>query len=393
MSAIPAEFYGETNPSIQFKSSPPLKTKPAGEKGAVLSKAEKKAFDKATAAGSGQKFHPVTLLSNRKFLIISGSALFLVFIIGASWYYWHQATSVSSPAPSTPAAQPVASVTPPAATPSTPLAPVVVSTSTPSANEVASTISSAATTSLVFPSSLLGNTVDSDQDGLTDAEEQLFKTDPKNAYTAGNGYSDSSNVYWLYDPTSKDPNARLIDSGLVEQYTNPVFNYKLYYPSSWSIAASDNSNRDVTFSAENGEQVEVRVFDLDPAQSFSDWFSVWAPDQKISDLVPFSTVFHYQGLRRSDYLVYYFADQRYRYVILYHPADAAAAAINYREVIKMMAHSFQPFGSSASVPSLGTTATSSVAVVASSTASSTISSTTSPSLGPLFPVNTTTSNS
>lgn len=414
IATIPAEFYGGQNPSIQFKNT--TKATPAAPSPVkpLLSKADKKALDSATASGSGHPFHPATLFTDRRFLIITGSCLFVLFIIGAGWFYWHQATSASIV--KAPPTAPVAVIPTPTPTP------VVVPTDT--ANSVVTippsttptvptpTLPALAGGSLDFPSGLLGNSIDSDNDGLSDAEEQLFGTDPGNPNTANNGFSDSSNVFWLYDPTSKNPSARLIDSGLVKEYINPVFNYKIYYPSSWAVGSVDTNDRDILFSTITGENIEMRVFDLDPNQTFADWFAIWAPDQKMSELTSFSTVFQFPGMRRQDYLVYYFQDQKYRYVLLYHPADPSAATINYREVIKMMAHSFQPFGAASSSPAFdgGVTSTlesstsSSLDIASSSTsatATSSLSATTSttttvgplaPSAKPTTPATTTTSS-
>ncbi|MFA6047421.1 MAG: hypothetical protein WCV59_01735 [Parcubacteria group bacterium] len=51
--------------------------------------------------------------------------------------------------------------------------------------------------------------LDSDQDGLTDQEEALYGTDPKNADTDGDGYSDGTEVKSGYDPTKPAPGDKL----------------------------------------------------------------------------------------------------------------------------------------------------------------------------------------
>lgn len=44
--------------------------------------------------------------------------------------------------------------------------------------------------------------IDSDSDGLPDALELKFKTDPLNPDSDGDGYKDGQEVYWGYDPLS-----------------------------------------------------------------------------------------------------------------------------------------------------------------------------------------------
>lgn len=51
---------------------------------------------------------------------------------------------------------------------------------------------------------------DSDQDGLSNAEEALYHTDPNNPDTDGDGYSDGVEVASGYDPTIPAPNDRVI---------------------------------------------------------------------------------------------------------------------------------------------------------------------------------------
>ncbi len=51
--------------------------------------------------------------------------------------------------------------------------------------------------------------LDSDQDGLTNAEEKLYGTDPYNPDTDGDGYSDGTEVKSGYDPLKPAPNDKL----------------------------------------------------------------------------------------------------------------------------------------------------------------------------------------
>jgi hypothetical protein len=55
-------------------------------------------------------------------------------------------------------------------------------------------------------------TVDSDDDGLTDAEERTYGTDPMSRDTDGDGYSDGVEVKSGYDPLVKAPNDRIVKS-------------------------------------------------------------------------------------------------------------------------------------------------------------------------------------
>ncbi|HAM88537.1 MAG: hypothetical protein US83_C0014G0026 [Candidatus Falkowbacteria bacterium GW2011_GWC2_38_22] len=52
-------------------------------------------------------------------------------------------------------------------------------------------------------SEILGNNIDTDNDGLTDEEENLLQTDTNNSDTDGDGYLDGEEVRGGYDPKNK----------------------------------------------------------------------------------------------------------------------------------------------------------------------------------------------
>jgi hypothetical protein len=54
--------------------------------------------------------------------------------------------------------------------------------------------------------------IDADCDGLTDAEEKLYGTDPKNIDTDGDSYSDGVEVESGFDPTKPAPGDKLVTS-------------------------------------------------------------------------------------------------------------------------------------------------------------------------------------
>jgi len=54
--------------------------------------------------------------------------------------------------------------------------------------------------------------LDSDQDGLTDAEEKTYGTDPRKADTDGDSYSDGAEIKSGYDPTKPAPGDKIVAS-------------------------------------------------------------------------------------------------------------------------------------------------------------------------------------
>ena len=329
LAKIPDDFYGGNNPVIKFKTTESTPEKPV-VKAPVLSATEKKIFDKKTVVGAGQKLHPINLLTNWKFLILLFFVLLALVALGlGGYYYWQYRKSQPVPLPS----QPIVTTVVPEPIPSAPVvptpAPVVVPPVTaPSLSEAP----------LDTPSTLLGDSKDTDSDGLTDVAEELFTTDPTLPDTDGDKYSDSSEIYHLYNPIGKEP-MKLIDSGLVSIYTNPVFGYKLYYPKSWAVGSVDSGYKDVLFSTFTGENIEVRVFDRQPNESFLSWFERNASKESYGDYVAVTSVFKQSGYGRKDNLVYFFPTDQYVFAIIYH--TGTSSVVNYRIVSEMFEQSFQ----------------------------------------------------
>lgn len=336
MQAMPSEFYGGINPVIKFKKvekeiilNPPAlsnKIKPT----------EKAMLDRATAAGAGQKFHPANLLASRKALIIGGVGLFIVFLGGAGVYYWQ----TSRPRTATPPRAPVAVAPPLQEAPiETPSATTTIETPLPEITPPAPVVPpSLSPATLEFPSKLLGDGVDLDSDGLTDASEQVFGSDPSLPDTDSDSYADGEEIFYLYDPAVMAP-ARLISGNSVVEFNNPFFSYQIYYPKNWALGNIDPEYRDVLFSAINGENIELKVFDMAAGESFEDWFTKMAPGEILGDLVDFESYFGIKGKARSDRLVYYFTNAGRVYVLVYH--TLGAGPVEYRSVINTMARSFR----------------------------------------------------
>ncbi len=335
---IPTDFYGGANPIIQFKktvkevkidSASPLTTR------------ERAMFHKATTAGAGESLHPAHLLSNKRFVVVSAAGIFVVCAIGGAWYYTAQykqeqqnkLLSQVQPGPvvSTPDPVSVAPVVPviPESTPTPP-------SSTPKSDS-----------SIDFPSELLAMGPDLDKDGLTDSEEEIFKTDPGVPDTDGDSYSDSHEVYYLYNPSGIAPQ-KLIDAGQVADFVNPVYDYRVYYPATWALGNVDQNFQSVLFSTITGEYIESSVFDLLPGETFEGWFARSAAGQRFDQLESFYSVFKERGVRRKDKLVYYFTDSKRVYLFIYHTTQNTVA--NFPNIITMMARSFRLAGNTVEIP-------------------------------------------
>ncbi|MBI5071693.1 hypothetical protein HZB93_02240 [Candidatus Falkowbacteria bacterium] len=185
------------------------------------------------------------------------------------------------------------------------------------------------------PPAVLPSSLDTDNDGLTDVEESLFNTDKNNADTDGDSYSDSLELVNLYNPTGVAPQ-KIEETDLVKIYSNQIFKYSIFYPTSWSARALDATEREVLFTSTTGEFVQVIVDDNLSRQPLLDWYLAEAPGAEYSNI---STKSGLSGIQSSDGLNVYFASGDKIYVISYNVG--IKTELNYKTTFLMMVKSFK----------------------------------------------------
>ncbi|MDO8435359.1 MAG: hypothetical protein Q7S89_01625 [bacterium] len=177
---------------------------------------------------------------------------------------------------------------------------------------------------------------DSDQDGLTDIEEQLLGTDRLNPDTDGDTYKDGAEVLAGFNP-KKGNRADLATSGLLNKYTNPLFGYGILYPSSFLARAIDETNREVLFTAVTGELITVTVDDQVQHPTLDAWYKDQFPD--VADTATFTAEVGGVPARYSpDGLSLYFLKDGRLFAIGYNPA--AATQMGYPTIFKRMIKDF-----------------------------------------------------
>lgn len=322
ISAMPGDFYGGSDPTVKFKKTE--QTVNLDKFASPLKSYEKKALDTATAKGPG------SLFSTTKFWIFGALLLFILFAIGGGIYYWLtlrkkpvqiiERPVITTPVPEIPVSQPPTS--------SEILEPVQEEPVVVPPKEIG----------FELPSKILPVGNDLDQDGVLDASEEVFGSDPGNPDTDGDGYSDSHELYYLYNPAGVEPQ-KLIDSGVVQIFTNNSFGYELYQPKSWAMGSVDQDGRQTLFSSLSGENMEVRIFDMPYGQTFEEWFTLNAPaDELLSDYSEFTSRFETVGKKRFDGLVYFFVRNNQVVSLIYNLGGNSI--VNHKTVFEIMARSF-----------------------------------------------------
>jgi len=336
---MPKEFYGGANPVVTFRD---VKKEVLLNKDAV-SKTEKVLLEKSTAVGAGAPFHPSNLLTSNKFLLLAGSALFILFSAGAGLYYWRQSNQTADQTPIRPIIEDSALPVEPEMAPiETPLVSEETDTST-------ETIISPAIELLEFPAMFLSDSVDLDNDGLSDLAEEIFGTDPALPDSDNDSYADAHEIFYLYNPSGQEP-MRLIEAGTVKEYINPVFGYSLYFPINWAVGNTKEDYRDILFSTLTGDNIEILAVDKEVGEDFESWLAKNAPSEQFNYYKSFESRFQATGYERVDKLVYFLAQPTRVYIIAYHVSDTNM--VNFRLVADMMARSFKSGGANGNASAL-----------------------------------------
>lgn len=287
------------------------------------------------AAPSVQMQKPVQVQSSHTGLIVVIIFLLLVGGAGAAWYFFFREKPLPPP-PVVTQDPPPAPVTIPAA----PIQPPVATSTLPGIPEVPPTPTSSLVRERSLPLLSLTVASDSDSDKLSSDEEELFQVDPEVWDTDKDGYYDGQEVYNLYNPKGLAP-MRIIDSGLVREYVNPQWQYRVYYPVVWEATPLDQRNgNEVLFNASQGDYVQIKAYTKLPGESFPGWFGRVVNDQIYTDLTQQTNRFQIPYYRRKDGLVNYIDTPTSVYIlILYSRTDGSNDFVHVND---MMVQSFRP---------------------------------------------------
>lgn len=135
---------------------------------------------------------------------------------------------------------------------------------------------------------------DTDSDGLTDIEELLYGTDPREPDSDKDTFLDGNEVFHRYHPLGDAP-ATLLDTGAVRELTEALYPYTLFYPSTWSVAL-DRDNLGVTFKSSRQASILVRWEEKSASLTLADWFAAKDTGTDADEMKETLTKLGYYGL-------------------------------------------------------------------------------------------------
>lgn len=187
-------------------------------------------------------------------------------------------------------------------------------------------------------------TVDTDTDGLTDAEEALFGTSAASADSDSDSYLDLEEIQNGYSPLT--PLARLSESGLFATYTNATYGYRVEYPASWLADSLDQTNKQVLFISNTEEFFEVLIVENPLNTPIVDWFRAQSPSLANVEL-DVAVLSGAPAVWSPDHLTAYASSGGLIYILTYN--NGTSDEINWPNVFRHFYSSFT-FGATSTSP-------------------------------------------
>jgi hypothetical protein len=178
--------------------------------------------------------------------------------------------------------------------------------------------------------------LDSDSDGLSDAEEILLGTATSTPDTDGDGYFDGAELENLYDPATST--TRLIASPKIALYENKTFNYSVLYPRVWRMSVNGGDDS-IMFRSDDNQFFQIITQTNTDKQSLDQWYLEQLGVSAINDTARVSGS-NWRGIRNLDGLTLYLMDaqQKHIFTLAYNPGENNI--LDYIHFFNAMAKSF-----------------------------------------------------
>lgn len=176
--------------------------------------------------------------------------------------------------------------------------------------------------------------IDTDQDGLSDLEENLLASDVNSSDSDQDGYDDLSELLSMYNPSGK---GTLLENLQIKQYKNDVYKYSFYYPSSWTVE-NIGGDESVLIRASNEQMFQIVVQNNSLNQSIDDWYldQFNAKTVEPKQVVLIGDI---KGIKSNDGLFVYFVYKSDIYSVSYNLG--LDEAIYFKNLFSVLTNSFK----------------------------------------------------
>ena len=203
----------------------------------------------------------------------------------------------------------------------------------PASAEALATVAAAQPTTPSLPPGGL----DSDSDGLSDSEELVFSTDPRNPDTDRDGFLDGNEVFHLYNPAAQAP-VKILDTTLVKSFKGSI-GWSIIVPSAWTSSMDIADGERASIVTGQGERFLIEVVPNTQQLSAKDWYLTKSPTTTADMLRSLTTKQGLEGILSPDRLEAVFTWGERVFIFKYNPDSKPY--INYRTIYEMMLNSLE----------------------------------------------------
>lgn len=210
----------------------------------------------------------------------------------------------------------------------------VAKTSTKATSTPKKIVVEAATSTPLEPEVMVAS--DRDDDGLSDIEEALLGCSSNMNDSDGDGYKDLAELFNLYNPAGE---GEIILNPNIEQYSNPTYNYFLYYPKIWLVddAIGDES---VLFKVGSEQFIQIILQANSKQQSLEEWYK----EQFSVPFVKSSQQIYkkgWPGIMHEGSPVIYLLSPKSDYIFTVSLNLDSSFSVNYKNIFDMMLNSLE----------------------------------------------------
>lgn len=185
--------------------------------------------------------------------------------------------------------------------------------------------------------------MDTDNDGLTDLEEDLYGTDPTLPDTDQDGWPDGWEIVNMYDPTSGMA-GRLADSPQVTGFRNSRYGYAVLHPQVWVVQSVDRTDpKEIVVTSATGEYINILSLvisgtEIVDEQSLMQAIRAQYPGGDRHKLLPLENKFGAWAVTTEDGLTAFVGKGTSLWVFRYEPG--LRNNVNFSRTMAMMASGF-----------------------------------------------------
>lgn len=184
--------------------------------------------------------------------------------------------------------------------------------------------------------------VDTDSDGLTDAEEKLYGTSARNPDTDGDTFLDGNEVFHRYSPLEAS-SATLLQTGVVIQYDDQFGDFHFDYPNGWTAKDTvDEENKITTvvnLETSSSALIRISLSTKEQQETFEQWYTQNVVSSiDVNDIRSTFTKQGYEKYASTDERTVYLVFDMTVFIFTYDLSDETA--IEYLQTFAMLINSF-----------------------------------------------------